>query len=440
VSLSVDDLVAYFSAGARPRTDFRIGIEQEKIGTRGSGAPVCYRGTDGIAEVLRRLERRGFAATREGESIIALERAGERITIEPGGQLEFSGLARATAAACRDALVAHVREVMDVARPLGIHFLGVGGRPFGKLDDVDWLPKARYGVMRDYFPRYGRSARLAHHMMKMTATVQANFDYESEPDAVDKIRTAYGLCSIVTALFAASPIADGRPTGDKSVRAAIWLETDEDRCGLLPFVFEPGFCFGDYVQWALDVPMFFIVREGSYRPVNGMTFRRYMAEGFGGETATIRDWEIHLSTLFPEVRLKRYIELRGADAGPMPMACALGALWRGLLDDRDARTAAWELVANHSFAEREALRREVPRAALQARLGGRRLQETALELVRIADAGLARLTGGEDDRPLLAPLWGYAAAGRTPADDMLDDFAATGGDPAKLVARWELRP
>jgi glutamate--cysteine ligase len=440
VSLSVEDLIGYFRAGAKPRTEFRIGIEQEKIGTRRDGGPVCYRGPDGIAEILARLEARGFVATREGEHIIALERASERITIEPGGQLEFSGAARPSAAACREALLAHVSEVTALARPLGVHFLGVGGRPFGKLDDVDWLPKARYGVMREYFPRYGRSSRLAHHMMKMTATVQANFDYESEADAVDKIRTSYGLCSIVTALFAASPISEGRPNGYKTFRAAIWLETDEDRAGLLPFVFDTGFGFRDYVEWALDVPMFFIVRDGKYRPVERLTFRRFNAEGAAGERATMRDWEIHLSTLFPEVRLKRYIELRGADAGPMPMAVALGALWRGLLDDRDARAAAWELVAGHSLAEREALRREVPRAALQARLGARPLQELALELIRISDAGLARLPGGEDDRPLLAPLWGYAAAGRTVADDMLDDFEATRGDPAKLVARWELQP
>jgi glutamate--cysteine ligase len=186
--------------------------------------------------------------------------------------------------------------------------------------------------------------------------------------------------------------------------------------------------------------MFFLVRDGQYRPVERLTFRRFNAEGAAGETATLRDWEVHLSTLFPEVRLKRYIELRGADAGPMPMAAALGALWRGLLDDRDARAAAWELVAGHPFADREALRQEVPRAALQARFGGRPLQELALELIRISDAGLARLPAGEDDRPLLAPLWGYATAGRTVADDMLDDFNATGGDPAKLVERWELRP
>jgi glutamate--cysteine ligase len=440
VSLSVDDLTGYFRAGAKPRAQFRVGLEQEKLGTRADGAPVGYRGPNGIADVLAGLQARSFTVTTEGTHIIGLERAGERVTIEPGGQVEFSGLARATAAACRDALVDHVREVIEVARPLGIHFLRLGARPFGKVEDVDWLPKARYDVMRAYFPRHGRSSRLAHHMMKMTATVQANFDYESEADAVDKIRAAYGVSSIVTALYAASPFVEGRPSGYKSFRAAIWLETDEDRCGLLPFVFEPDFSFRDYVEWALDVPMFFLVRGARYIPVQAMTFRRFIAEGFEGATATMRDWETHLSTLFPEVRLKRYIELRGADAGPMPMAIALGALWRGLLDDRDARAAAWELVAKPSFAERQALRQEVPRAALQARLGGRPLQELALELVRIADAGLARLPGGTDDRPLLAPLWGYATAGRTPADDLLNEFEAAGGDPAKLVKKWELLP
>ena len=440
MSLSVDDLIGYFRAGAKPRKQFRIGIEQEKIGARRNGGPVGYRGQDGIEEILARLEGRGFAAAREHGHVVGLERGGERITIEPGGQLEFSGLARDTAAACRDALVAHVREVVAVARPMGVHFLGIGARPFGKLDDVDWLPKARYDVMREFFPRQGRSSRLAHHMMKMTATVQANFDYDSEADAVDKMRTAYGVTSIVTAMFAGSPFADGQPTGDKSFRAAIWLETDEDRCGLPGFVFKPDFAFRDYVEWALDIPMFFVVRDGNFKPVERMPFRRFIAEGFEGEAATLRDWELHLSTLFPEVRLKRYIELRGADAGPMPMAEALGALWRGLLDDRDARSAAWEMVAGRPFTERETLRREVPRAALGARFGGHNLKDLALELVRIADAGLARLPGAEDDRPLLAPLWAYVTAGRTPADDLLDDYEAAKGEPTKLVEKWELKP
>jgi glutamate--cysteine ligase len=450
VSLSVEDLIDHFRAGAKPREKFRVGIEQEKIGARADGAPVPYQGRDGIEAVLARLVGRGFAATREHQHIVWLERNGERITIEPGGQFEFSGAPRDSAAACRDALVAHVREVAEVARPLGIHFLGIGARPFGKISDVDWLPKRRYDMMKHYYfaAREDSPFRLAHHMMKMTATVQATFDYESEQDAVDRLRTAFGVTSIVTALFAASPLVEGRPGPDKSFRAAVWLETDPRRCGLLRCAFEPDFSFRHYVEWALDVPMLFIVRGDSYfgtRSWGGpgdipddFTFRRFMAEGFNGE-AMMRDWETHLSTLFPEVRLKRTIELRGADAGPMPMAAALAALWRGLLDDTDARAGAWELVAGHSFADREALRREVPRAALRARFGGRRLQDLALELIRISDAGLARLPGGEDDRPLLAPLWAYASAGRTPADDMLDDYEAVSGDPAKLVARWELK-
>ena len=442
---SVADLVAYFHAGAKPRAQFRIGIEQEKIGVGADGQPVHYeaRGVGsigGITDILRGLERRGFVATREDGHVISLERNGERVTLEPGGQVEFSGLARDTAIACRDALTEHVREVQEVARAHGVRFIGGGVRPFGTRDDVDWLPKRRYVVMRDYFDRHARDSRLAHDMMKMTATVQANLDYDSETDAVDKIRTGYGLTSIVTALYAASPIVAGRPSGYKSYRAAVWLETDEDRCGLLPFVFEPGFSFRDYVEWALDVPMFFVVRDGVYRPVAGMTFRRFCAEGFEGTAATLRDWELHLSTVFPEVRFKRTIELRGADAGPMPMAVALGALWRGLLDDTGARAAAWALVARHSFAEREALRREVPRAALNARLGNRSLQDLAVEMLDIAGAGLAQLPGGADDRALLAPLRAYAAAGRSPADDMLADYDAAGGDPAKLVAKWELAP
>ncbi|HVV49609.1 MAG TPA: glutamate-cysteine ligase family protein, partial [Polyangia bacterium] len=315
--LTVDDLIAYFRSGAKDRAGFKIGIEQEKIAVRADGRPVPYDGAGGLGELLERLQGLGFQPTREDGHIIALARNGDRITMEPGGQLELSGGALATATDCATALDAHVREVAEAARPLGIRFIGTGVRPFGTLDEVSWLPKRRYVVMRDYFPRHGRESRLAHHMMKLTATVQANFDFASEADAADKIRTAYGVTSLVTALFAASPIAFGKPTGLKSTRAAVWLETDADRCGLLPFVFEPSFHFGDYVDWALDVPMFFVVREGGYHPADKLTFRRFMAEGWRGERAGIADWEVHLSTLFPEVRLKRYVEVRGADAGPM---------------------------------------------------------------------------------------------------------------------------
>jgi glutamate--cysteine ligase len=275
-------------------------------------------------------------------------------------------------------------------------------------------------------------------MMRQTATVQANFDYLDEAEAAAKIRTAFGVTSIVTALFAASPISEGRPNGYKSFRAAIWLETDEDRAGLLPFVFQPGFAFRDYAEWALDVPMFFVVRNGEFRPAGAMTFRRFIREGFGGEHATLADWETHLSTLFPEVRLKRYVEVRGADAGPLEMAVALPALWRGLLDDRQACADAWSLVANHDFAARESLRRAVPREGLSARLGKHALRDLAVELVRIAREGLSRLPNGQQDLPLLAPVEAYASAARCPADDLLDDFKAANGDPRKLVERWSL--
>jgi len=437
--LTVSDLVAYFQSGSKERSRFQIGIEQEKIAVREDGSPVPYDGAQGLSAVLEQFVARGFEATRDDGHIIALARNGDRITMEPGGQLELSGGVMPNAAACAQALDAHVREVAALARPLGIRFIGVGARPFGKLDDVAWLPKRRYAVMREYFPQHGRDSRLAHHMMKMTATVQANFDYAGEADAVDKIRTAYGITSIITALYAASPILEGRPTGFKSTRAAIWLETDADRTGLLPFVFERGFTFRDYVEWALDVPMFFVVRDGVYRPAHALPFRRFMAEGWEGTRPTIADWEVHLSTLFPEVRLKKYVEVRGADAGPMPMARGLGALWRGILEDPAARTAAWALVDKQPFAAREALRRDVARAGLDAQFAGRRVRDLAVELCRIADIGLSRLSDGAGDRPLLEPLRAVADSGRTPADELLADFEGAGGDARTLVRKWELR-
>jgi glutamate--cysteine ligase len=437
---SVDELVAYFRGGAKSRAAFRVGVEQEKIAVRSSGAPVPYEGPDGIAALLERLAARGFSAQREGGHTIALARGGDRITVEPGGQVELSGAALPTAAESAEALRAHVAEVREAGAALGMRFLGIGARPFGTLDDVSWLPKRRYDIMRTFFPEQGKQSRLAHYMMKQTATVQANFDYVDEADAVAKMRTAFGVTSIVTALFAASPLSEGRPNGFKSVRAAIWLETDENRSGLLPFVFAPGFSFRDYAQWALDVPMFFIARGGVYRPARALSFRRFLAEGFEGETATIADWELHLSTLFPEVRLKRYVELRGADAGPLGMATGLAALWRGLLDDEAACAEAWALVAGASLDDREALRRSVPKEGMAARLGRHAVLHLCVELLRVARAGLGRLPGGAADARLLEPLEAYARAGRSPADDLLDDFTRAGGDPARLCAQWELIP
>jgi len=434
---SVAQLADHLRRAAKPRAEFLVGIEQEKIPVRPDGMPSPYDGPHGIAGLIAALRERGFAAIEEDGYPIALERGEERITLEPGGQLELSGPALRTAAACREVLLGHVREVTELARPRGLRFIAGGFRPFGAIDDVPWLPKRRYAVMREYLPKRGR---LAHEMMRRTATVQVNLDFADETDAVEKMRVALGASPVVTALFASSPISEGRPNGYKSYRAAVWLETDEDRCGVLPFAFAPGFGFAAYVDWALDVPMFFVVRDGEYRPAGGMTFRRFMTEGWRGERATVHDFEIHLSTLFPEVRLKRTIEMRGADAAPLPFASGLAALWRGLLDDPAACAAAWSIVGPWPVAERLRLRAEVPKAGLGARVGGRSLAEVAVELVRIARDGLGRLPEGAGDQPLLAPLADYAGRGRCPADDMLEDFRALGGDAARLVEKWELSP
>jgi glutamate--cysteine ligase len=429
-------LTTYFREASKPRDQWRVGVEQEKIPVYDDGTPAAYEGPRGIAVLLQTLEERGFLAEKEDGHAIALERRQDRITLEPGGQLELSGPALVSAEAGRQILVAHIREVQEAARPLGIRFIAGGFRPWGTLDDVPWLPKRRYVVMRDYLPRRGR---LGHEMMKRTATVQANLDFADEADGVAKMRVAFGVTSLVTAMFASSPISEGAPNGYQSYRAAVWLDMDEDRCGMLPFVFEPGFGFSHYVEWALDVPMFFVVRDGVYLPVGGMSFRRFLQEGWQGQRATMRDWEVHLSTLFPEVRLKRYIEVRGADSAPLPVAQALAALWRGILDDPEARAAAWSLVESWPYVERLRLRREVPAGGLAVRAGGKPLADLAVELVAIARGGLGRLPEGTIDQPLLDPVMAYAKAGRCPADDMLDDFAALGGDPRKLVDAWEFK-
>jgi glutamate--cysteine ligase len=330
----------------------------------------------------------------------------------------------------------HLDEIASAADAAGILFLGVGFRPFGTLDDVPWMPKGRYVVMRAYLPSRGR---LAHEMMKRTATVQANFDYLDEPDAMEKLRLGLGLSSLVTAMFAASPLVDGRPSGYQSYRAACWLETDPDRCGLLPFAFAEGASFRDYTEWALDVPMFFLYRDGHYRPLDRtVTFRRFLVEGLGDERATPRDWELHLSTLFPEVRLKRYVEVRQADASSREMVRALPCLWRGVLYHAESREASWALVRDWSFEERLDLYRRTPTEGLAARVRGVPLLELCRELVGIAKAGLLRLGSG-DGAAMLAPLERIVAEGRTVADRILAEHARTGGDPTRLIELLRLR-
>ena len=426
------ELRSYFEAAARPRAAWLVGLEHEKLAVHADGRAAGY---DEILAMLAALEPRGFAPLKDGDHTIGAVRGREEISLEPGLQVEWAGPPLTTAQASQARLREHLQALGAAARGVGLTFIAGGFRPFGGLEDIPWLPKRRYDIMRAYLPTRGQ---LGHEMMKRTATVQVNLDFSDEADAADKIRVATGVTSIVTALYAASPISDGRPNGRKSYRAEVWLDVAEDRCGIQPFVFEPGFGFDGYVEWALDVPLFFIYRQGQYFPQDGLTFRRFLREGWQGERPTMDDWALHLSTVFPEVRLKRTIELRGADAALQPFPEALAALWRGLLYDPQARAAAWSLVSGASFAERQALRREVPRAGLDASFCGRRLTELAQELVQIASSGLGRLPDGQGDRVLLEPLADYARRGKCPADDMLEDFQRLGGDPASLVRAWEL--
>jgi glutamate--cysteine ligase len=314
-------------------------------------------------------------------------------------------------------VAAHLAELRPIAGAFGVEFLATGFRPYGTLDAVPWMPKERYVVMREYLPKKGR---LALEMMKRTATVQANLDYADQADCAEKMRVAMGISPLVTALWAQSPIVGGRATGEQSHRAGVWLETDPDRCGLLPFAFDPRAperLYRDYATWALDVPMFFVHRDGHFVPAGGITFRRFVAEGFAGQPATLADWELHLSTLFPEVRLKQYLEVRSADSGAVDMVTALPALWRGLLYHAEARAAAWRLVERWNFAEREALRRDVPREGVRARASGKPILGLCRELAAIARRGLTAL--GDDDPELLAPIEEIAATGVSRADRLI---------------------
>lgn len=424
------ELVEHFARANKVRGDWRVGTEHEKIGVvAATGEPLPYEGPRGIAAILGELSRRhGWSPIRENDAVIGLARAAERVSLEPGGQLEHSGAPHARLASTEEELRRQIAELVEVSEPLGVAWLGLGFRPFGTLDDVPWVPKGRYAVMREYLPQ---RARLPLEMMKRTATVQANVDWSDEDDAERKMRAAMSVTSIVTALFASSPLVDGKDSGYQSYRAAVWLETDPDRCGLLPFVFERGGFFTRYVQWALDVPMFFVYR-GTYRPVGGMTFRRFLREGFEGERATIADWELHLSTLFPEARLRHYVELRGADSGPLSFVLALPALWKGLLYDCHCCGDVEKLTSDLTLDEREALRRAVPRLGLETPLGRRRrVRDAARELVAIARGSLSRFA--PDEVSALAPLEEVVETGRTWADRIRDVWAASKGDPHPVV-------
>jgi glutamate--cysteine ligase len=415
------DLVAFLAAGEKPRSRFRVGTEHEKIGLYADTfTSVPYDGERGIGRILERIaELDGWTPIFESEALVALEKDAANITLEPGGQIELSGAPLASIHETCDEFHTHLDVVKRASEPLGIVWVGLGMHPLTGIDDVPHMPKERYRIMRDYLPSRGR---LALHMMHLTATVQANFDFSDEADMVSQMRTAMAVTPIVSAIFANSSRAQGKPSGFASRRLDIWTETDPDRCGLLHFVFDEDFGYRRYVEWALDVPLFFIVRDGVYLQTRGLSFRRFLAEGFQGHRALVRDFSMHLTTLFPEVRLKQVVEVRGADAVPAELTCSLPALWKGLLYDLQAREAAFALVADWGAAQREEALRQAARLGLAGRVpgprGDRKLLDLARELENLASEGLRRIgtagTRDPDERPYLEPVREQLATGRSP--------------------------
>jgi glutamate--cysteine ligase len=427
--LELHDLAAHLASGCKPASQFRVGAEHEKFGFRTETlTPVAYEGPDGIEALLKGLMRFGWSGVYEardgGETLIALNRKGANVSLEPGGQFELSGAPLVTMHdICRETSQ-HLKETKIVADELGIGFLGLGFSPIWRRDEVPWMPKGRYKIMREYMPKVGT---LGLDMMFRTCTVQANLDFSSPDDMVLKFRASLALQPIATALFANSPFTEGKPNGWLSARAAVWTDTDADRTGLLDFVFRDGFDFEAYAAYALDVPMYFVKRNGRYIDMSGKSFRAFMAgqlPELPGERPTRTDWEDHLTTLFPEVRLKTYLEMRGADSGPQSSLCALPALWTGILYDDQALAAAWDLAKDWTPEQCTALRVDAARHGLKAEIAGRSLQDVAKDVVAIARAGLKRrnhLNGGQlDETVYLSDLEEIADSGVTRAERLLD--------------------
>jgi glutamate--cysteine ligase len=387
-----EQLIRHFESGAKPRDQWRIGTEYEKVAVSvRDGRALSFSGPAGVEEILRRLiDRYGYEANGEHGRIIALNGERAPITVEPGGQIELSGEQCETIHCADSEFSRHIEQLIAIGHELDATILGLGMQPISRIDEIELLPKDRYRIMYPYMARKGR---LGQRMMKQTAGVQANLDYSDEADAMRKLRVSMGIVPLLYAMFANSPLSDGTLNGYHSFRGHIWQDTDPDRCGTLEFVFRDDAGFEDYVDYALNVPMYFLERDHKYLNLtvpSGVTFRQFMANGYGNERATIEDWSNHLTTIFSEVRLKKYIEIRTADSQPPALMLALPAICKGILYDDDCLTGAWDLVKRWSFAERLALTDAAQKIGLEARAGRVKLQAIALELINIAMIGLSR--------------------------------------------------
>jgi len=439
-------LAETLSAGCKPFDEFRIGTEHEKFGFRVNDlTPISYGGPDGVEAVLTGMESLlHWDRIEDAGKIIGLAdpAGGGAISIEPGGQFELSGAPLDNLhQTCREANqhLAHVRQVCE---PMGVGFLGIGMTPNWSRADMPVMPKSRYDIMTRYMPKVGS---LGLDMMYRTSTIQVNLDFSSEADMVKKMRVGLALQPIATAIFANSPFTEGQPNGFKSFRAQIWTDTDTDRTGDMPFAFEEGFGFERYVEWAIDVPMYFVKRGDTYHDVTGTTFRAFMNGALEGKVPDARpnlgDWNNHLSTLFPDVRLKKYIEMRGADGGPWRRICALPAFWVGLLYDAGVLDQAWDLVKDWTQEERAQLRADVPKGALDTPFRTGRVLDVAKEALALSKEGLkrrARMSDGDlDERVHLAPIEEGLASGMSPADVLLQRFnGAWDGDVTRIFKEY----
>jgi glutamate--cysteine ligase len=412
-----EELLEYFHSGSKPREQWRIGTEYEKVAVNAhTGHALPFSGPRGVETILRRLaERFGYEPEEEEGRILALKGPASSITLEPGGQIELSGEQCADIHCAYAEFTNHVNQLLEVTPDLGAAILGLGMQPVSRLNEIELLPKARYHIM---FPYMARKGRLGQRMMKQTAGVQANLDYSDEADAMRKIRVSFALTPLIYAIFANSPLCDGDLNGYLTFRAHIWTDTDPDRCGIPRFVFNEGAGFEEYVDYALDVPMYFLIRDHHYidltRPP-GLTFRQYMERGYGRERASLEDWGNHLTTIFTEVRLKKYIEIRSADSQPPAMMLALPALCKGILYEPDCTLAAWDLVKRWSYPERLKLADLATKIGLDAQVGRVRLKDLAIELLQIAMLGLSRQHAlndrGEDETIYLARLFEQIRSG-----------------------------
>lgn len=440
-----EQMAEYLAAGCKPKSEWRIGTEHEKFGyCKDTLNPLPYEGPRSILAMLEGLrDRYGWTPVTEAEKLIGLTKDGANVSLEPGGQLELSGAPLETIHQTCDEVNTHLREVKSIADEIGVGFIGLGAAPNWSHDDMPVMPKGRYKLMTDYMDRVGTMGKT---MMYRTCTVQVNLDFGSEADMVQKLRVALALQPIATALFANSPFLEGKPNNHKSWRSRVWRDLDADRTGMLPFVFEDGFGFERWVEYALDVPMYFVYRNGKYINALGQSFRDFLQgklPALPGETPTLSDWADHLTTIFPEARIKKFIEMRGADGGPWRRLCALPAFWVGLMYDQSALDAAWDLAKGMDAETRQALRIAASEQALDGRVGKYAISDLAREAVAISEQGLkSRERSGQDglvpnEVHFLDALKESLESGFTPADELLARYHSDwNGDVSRVFGEY----